>query len=276
MPNRMIRDGILESEAVLSLPVEARWLYVTILLSADDVGLFEATPFKLARIADVRRELADRLMTMLADSDLVRLYEVKGKRFGFIPRFGQRLQIKRIKHAAPPDALLSDEPDTLNKIKDLASKTTVDHGCASAGQRKSTVAQRPEPEPEPEVEGKKKEKEIQVPRKRSTAPSAPDGVSDQVWSDWLAVRKSKKAAVTSTAVDGIKAEAIKAGMTLQQALETCCRQGWAGFKAAWVADAHGVRQQARPHNKEERDAAVMALLGFSADPADSGLNTFEG
>lgn len=46
MPNRMIRDGILESEAVLSLPAEARWLYVTTLLSADDVGLFEATPFK--------------------------------------------------------------------------------------------------------------------------------------------------------------------------------------------------------------------------------------
>lgn len=45
MPNRMIRDGILESEAVLSLPAEARWLYVSVLLSADDIGLFEATPF---------------------------------------------------------------------------------------------------------------------------------------------------------------------------------------------------------------------------------------
>jgi hypothetical protein len=262
----MIRDGILESEAVLSLPVEARWLYVTILLSADDVGLFEATPFKLARIADVRRELADRLMAMLADSDLVRLYEVNGKRYGFIPRFGQRLQIKRIKHAAPPDALLSDEPDTLKKIKDLALKTTVDHGCASAGQRKTTAAQQPEPEPEPEpeVEGKKKEKEIQAPRKRSTAPSAPDGVSPQVWSDWLAVRKSKKAAVTDTAVDGIRVEAIKAGMTLQQALETCCRQGWAGFKAAWVADAQGARQPPRQQSIAERDAEVRRMLGIDA------------
>jgi hypothetical protein len=258
----MIRDGILESEAVLSLPAEARWLYVSVLLSADDIGLFEATPFKLARRADVRRELADKLVQMLADADLVRLYQVDGKRYGFIPRFGQRLQIKRIKHAAPPDALLSDEPDTLSKIKDLASKTTVDHGCASAGQRKTTAAQpsEPEPEPEPEVEGRKKGKEIQAPRKRSTAPSAPDGVSPQVWSDWLAVRKSKKAAVTDTAVDGIKAEAIKAGMTLQQALETCCRQGWAGFKAAWVADAQGARQQPRQHDKDERDRLAMALL----------------
>ena len=120
MPNRMIRDGLLESESVLSLPAEARWLYVSILLSADDVGLFEATPFRMARRADVRREQADRLVQMLADGDLIRLYVVDGKRFGFIPKFGQRLQIKRIKHAAPPDALLQDEPVGVARLRALA------------------------------------------------------------------------------------------------------------------------------------------------------------
>ena len=94
--------------------------------------------------------------------------------------------------------------------------------------------------------------------------------------DWLAVRKDKKAAVTDTALGIIKAEADKAGYTMQQALETCCSRGWSGFKAAWVADTQGARQQAKPHNKEERDAAVMALLGFSSDAADSDFNTFEG
>lgn len=183
MPNRMIRDGILESEAVLSLPAEARWLYVSVLLSADDIGLFEATPFKLARRADVRRELADKLVQMLADADLVRLYQVDGKRYGFIPRFGQRLQIKRIKHAAPPDALLSDEPETLKKIKDLAIKTTVDHGCASAGQRKTTAAQPPEPEPEPEVE------EIQttsvVKGRPSTQAECPHSEILKLWAQYM-------------------------------------------------------------------------------------------
>ncbi len=153
MPNRMIRDGLLESEAVLSLPVEARWLYVTILLSADDLGLFEATEFKLARKADVRREHVGRLLTQLVDVDLIRLYEKDGRRYGFIPKFGQRLQIKRIKHEAPPDALLQDEPETLSKIKHLASKTTVDHGCPTVGQPCLTVVQ--PSEPEAEVEEKK-------------------------------------------------------------------------------------------------------------------------
>lgn len=142
MPNRLIRDGLLESEAVLSLPLEGRWLYIAVLLSADDVGFFEATPFKLARRADIRREQVDKLLAMLADADLVRLYQVDGRNYGFVTRFRQRIQIKRVKHPLPPLALLAGDEDALNKIRDLASKTTV-------GQPLSTVAQPSEPEPEP-------------------------------------------------------------------------------------------------------------------------------
>lgn len=115
----------MESEAVLSLPVEARWLFVIILLSADDVGLFEATEFKLARRADVNRDLAGKLLAMLADADLVRLYQVDGKRYGVIPKFRQRIQIKTLKHPPPPRALYADDNDALNKFNDLSSKTTV-------------------------------------------------------------------------------------------------------------------------------------------------------
>ena len=125
MPNRLIREGLMESEAVLSLPVEARWLFVIIMLSADDVGLFEATEFKLARRADVNRELAGKLMQMIGDADLVRLYVVDGKRYGFIPKFRQRVQIKSTKHPLPPRAIYADDSDALNKINGLPIKTTV-------------------------------------------------------------------------------------------------------------------------------------------------------
>lgn len=150
MPNRLVREGLMESEAVLSLPVEGRWLFVIILLSADDVGLFEATEFKLARRADVNRELASKLMTLMVDADLIRLYDVGGKRFGFIPKFRQRVQIKTTKHPLPPRGIYSDDPDALNKFNDLASKTSVGapvgSGCISDGQP-------PEAEVEAKVEG---------------------------------------------------------------------------------------------------------------------------
>lgn len=190
MPNRLIRDGLLDSEAVLSLPVEARWLYVSILLSADDVGLFEATPFRLARRADVQRNHADKLLAMLADVDLVRLYEVDGKRFGFIPRYGQRLQIKRCRHPHPELALLHGDEDAISKIKHLASIPTVESGCSPCG----TVAQPPEPEPEPELKTKRATETLlaqDAPQPVAKAPATPrakrlaaDWVLPKAWGDW--------------------------------------------------------------------------------------------
>jgi hypothetical protein len=135
---------MLESEAILSLPIEARWLYVTILLSADDVGLFEATSFKLARRADIRRESGDKLLQMLADADLIRLYEVAGKRYGFIPKFRQRIQIKYPKHPLPPKALMEGDDDALNKINELGAKTTVGQPFSTDVQQESTAIQPPE------------------------------------------------------------------------------------------------------------------------------------
>jgi len=63
----------------------------------------------------------------------------------------------------------------------------------------------------------------------------PEGVSDSVWSDFQAIRKAKRAPLTATALDGIEREAIKAGMTLADALAMCCARGWQGFKAEWVS-----------------------------------------
>lgn len=151
MPNRLVREGLMESEPVLSLPVEGRWLFVIVLLSADDLGLFEATEFKLARRADVNRDMAGKLLQMLADADLVRLYMASdGKRYGFIPKFRQRVQIKTTKHPLPPAALYQDDEDALKKINELAPKTTVG---APVGSGWTDVAQ--PSEAEVEVEEKK-------------------------------------------------------------------------------------------------------------------------
>lgn len=64
----------------------------------------------------------------------------------------------------------------------------------------------------------------------------PDDVSQQVFDDFLALRKEKRAKLTVTALAGIRREAEKAGFTLEKALRRCCERGWQGFKAEWVAD----------------------------------------
>ena len=62
-----------------------------------------------------------------------------------------------------------------------------------------------------------------------------DDVPEPLLADWLAVRKSKKQLVlTTTAVDALRAEAAKAGMTITEAIRTCVLAGWARFEAHWV------------------------------------------
>lgn len=256
MPNRLIRDGLLESEAVLSLTIEARWLYIAICLTADDMGLFEATEFKLARRADLKKEHIERLLSMLNDVDLIRLYSDGKKSYGIIPKFKQRLQIKRIKYPIPPEALYFDDEDAIekfNKLKQLASKTTVvqrmDNGY-------TTDAQPPEPEPEPEPEPKNK-KHI-----------TPDGVSDSVFKDYLDVRKTKKAKWTETALKGLKREAQLANMTLEEVMVMCCERNWVGFKAEWA------KQQTVANQPNNDKSWMFSNEGITAKAKELGVDDY--
>ena len=90
--------------------------------------------------------------------------------------------------------------------------------------------------------------------------ATPEGVTDSVWQDWLKLRKAKKAAVTQTAIDGIAREAIKAGVSLQTALETCCARGWTGFKADWLKDK-GEQKSFAEKDYEFKRARWEAMTG---------------
>jgi hypothetical protein len=171
MPTRMVRDGIVDSEAVLALPPEGRWLYVTILLAADDYGLFEATSFKLAKWADVKREHVPQLLQVMADSDLVRLYTPDPsvpRVFGIVTKFRQRLRARFARYPLPSPSLVIDEPLILNKINELASKMP-DGRPSSARQMTDTC--RPEVEVEVEVE---------VEEPKGSMSSIPTGTSSLV------------------------------------------------------------------------------------------------
>ena len=104
--------------------------------------------------------------------------------------------------------------------------------------------------PEKRREEKKREeivnKEIQ----------APEGVSDQVWQDFKKSRKTMRAAITQSAIDGIKREADKAGWSLEDALRECCARGWRGFKAEWVADKETPAKQQKTFAERDREAGM--------------------
>ena len=75
-----------------------------------------------------------------------------------------------------------------------------------------------------------------TPQSKLKADAKPADVEPEVWTGFVAQRRASRAAVTTTAIDGIRREATKAGWTLNDALAEIAARGWRGFKAEWVAD----------------------------------------
>lgn len=101
--------------------------------------------------------------------------------------------------------------------------------------------------------------------------SKPEDVSETVWNDFKAQRKAQKAAITETALEGIRREAEKAGMGLEPVLREMLARGWRGFKAEWLTKGkengnhsrknHTANSSAGTRNKST-DALKAALAGL--------------
>lgn len=120
---------------------------------------------------------------------------------------------------------------------------------------RARVVNEPPPNQEPITNNHK-------PKKNTDAP--PDGVSSAVWTDFVDLRKSKRAKLTDTAIDGIRREADKAGWTLDAALSECCARGWTGFKADWVA-----AKPARDPPRNKFSAAAATIFGNQPEVIDA-------
>lgn len=62
----------------------------------------------------------------------------------------------------------------------------------------------------------------------------PEGVEEQVWADFVTLRKRQRAPITPTVMKTIGDEATRANWTLSEALTECVARSWRGFKADWV------------------------------------------
>jgi hypothetical protein len=180
MPNRVIREGLLDSPRYWSVTVEARQLFVHLLLLADDFGLISLAPVFIRRRAfddTPSQSKIDQLLEQLHDADLIRIYEIADARFAFIPRFRQTLRIEKAKHPMPPAALFEDDEHAKEKFSKNKDKFTRMQRGRSAdahhiqGTRHTEV--------EVEVEGKRREANRspldRLLRKGTPAPPQPAG-----------------------------------------------------------------------------------------------------
>jgi hypothetical protein len=176
MPSRIIREGLLDSERYWSVTVEARQLFWHLMLLADDFATVSlAAGFIRRRCFDDAPTPAkiEKLLTQLHDEDLLRIYEAGNGRYGFIPRFRQRLQRMTLKNPAPPAALLFDDEDAKEKFK----KINVSGAIPTVGQQLGNRS------PTAEVKGSEEEK------KGREVPNAISVKSAAAWAGELGIEK---------------------------------------------------------------------------------------
>ena len=105
-------------------------------------------------------------------------------------------------------------------------------------------------------------------RKRAGPPTKPEGVEQQTWADWLALRKAKKAPVTQTVLAEAFIESRKAGLTLEQFLRVWCARGSQGLQADWLRpEERGVRH-ASPAASDRRAATIAGLCDAGINPPE--------
>lgn len=79
------------------------------------------------------------------------------------------------------------------------------------------------------------------------------GANKDLVSDWLAVRRKKKAYNTPTALKGFIREVNKSHMDINQAIQYCVEHSWSGFKAEWVENKSSNNGKSQPNNINERN-----------------------
>lgn len=136
---------------------------------------------------------------------------------------------------------------TEKNLKELENKGFISRASTMLAECKQNAIPETETETEEEKEKNYKKKKIDVPK--------PENVSDETWQDFLKHRKAKKAPVTQTAINRIASEAVKAGWTLEQALQETIMRGWQGFKAEWINN----NQQGNNHGKQELTPLEICL-----------------
>ena len=129
--------------------------------------------------------------------------------------------------------------------------------------------QKPKPEPRDQTAS---QEEMPGTSKSIRASRLPDGmkiltdlgVDEQIAKDWLTVRKAKRAPLTQTAINTLKNEAGKAGITVAEAVAICAQRSWQGFKASW--DWRGIGNGTRTSgNAAALAQAKRELFGDKAE-----------
>lgn len=134
MPNRIIREGILTSEAVNSLSWEAEVFFRRLLSVVDDFGRFDARSSVLRsalyplKLDSMREDSVQRCLKSCEAARLVVLYSIEGKEYLEVTNFRQQVRSKKSKYPAPDAHMRSTclaDAQHMHTKTELETKTNI-------------------------------------------------------------------------------------------------------------------------------------------------------
>jgi hypothetical protein len=245
--SRNIKPGFFTNDQLAELPALTRLLFVGLWTIADREGRIEDRPKKVkAETMPYDNFDCDEALSDLQKAGFIVRYTSGGTNVIQVVNWG--------KHQNPH---VKEQPSTLP---------------APDKHQTSTVQEQDKQQPSPEVAGLIPDSSPLIPdcstdvegagkpRKSPPKPAAvarPDDIDPQTWTDWLALRKAKRAPVTETVVNGARDEAGKAGMTLDAFLQVWCLRGSQGLLADWLRpEERQTASRVQPMSFAEHDRAA--------------------
>ena len=233
-PEFFRHEGLFEAEIKYKLPL--RISFAGLWTACDREGRFKWKPRALKLDVLPYDELDfSRVLDALLTCGFIVKYEKDGEYFGCIPSWHTHQVINN----REMESVLPSIEESITYTR--ASR--VDDALAT---------------PLVHAQGEGKGKEGKGKGKDSAIVSRPDFVDQQIWDDWLIIRKKKNSPLTQTAWNLFCNEAAKAGWTTEDAIKECCLRNWASFKSKWVLE--------NTTASEARQTAMAALTRGLAVP----------
>lgn len=257
---RNLKPGFFSNESLAECSPWARLCFAGLWTLADRDGRLEDRPKRikgeLFRFDSVEVE---PLLQELERHGFILRYEVEGEKLIQVLAF--------VKHQTPHYSEKKSviKPPPLQEIREHIdrpdSKSTPGVEASSRGGRNPL---NPDSRILTPDSGKEK-----AARKRAAPPGMdrPDGVAEQVWADWLQLRKAKRAPVTATVIDAAKSEAAKVGLSMEDFLREWCSLGWQGLTADRLLQVKGRKANGsavEPAWRTEQRARTEAFAGPAA------------
>lgn len=239
-PELFRHEALFEAEQQSKLPL--RLAYIGLFTACDREGRFKWKPRAL-KLDVLPYDQIDfsRVLDALVTHGFIVKYQFENDEFGCIPTWSQHQVI--------------NNRESTSLLPSLEESTTCTHEA-----RVVDASLTPLVHTQGEGEGKGKEGKGKRNKESAVAPR-PEDVSQQVWDDWVALRKRKGTTISETAIDGARDEAAKIGWTLQQFLIEWCTRGSQGLKAEWIKPDQQSMSKTGLMNKKVISGLTRGLIG---------------